>query len=226
MLYQVIFDGDEISYVPTALGNALLILIFIALLAAAVFFARKRSAGNGSRKLTVKQLVFCAVSIALATALSNIKLFDAPMGGSVTLLSMLIVCLPGYWFGLEAGLMTGIAHGILQMVMDPYIIHPAQLMVDYLLAFGALGLSGLFSNAKSGLLKGYATAVTGRWIFASISGWIFFSEYTWEGWHPIPYSLAYNGSYIFIEAGITLILLTIPAVKNAFSRIKKLALEQ
>lgn len=225
MLYQVIQDGDELSYIPTALGYALLILLFAACLAAALFFARKKSAGKFSLKLTTKQLTFCAISIALGTVCSNIKLFELPYSGSVTLLSMLFICLPGYWFGLGAGLATGVAHGILQLILDPFVIHPVQLLMDYPLAFGALGLSGLFYGKKNGLLKGYAAAVAGRWIFASLSGWIFFAEYAWEGWHPLPYTLTYNGIYIFTEGAITLAILAIPNVKKAFERVKKLALE-
>lgn len=232
MLYDVIVnEGDKNTYVPTALGNALLILSIIALLAAAVFFARRKSAPKPEAgktkagKLTAKQLAFCAAAISLGTVLSNVKLFHFPFGGSVTLLSMLMVCLPGYWFGLEAGLTAAAAHGVLQLVTNPYVVHPAQLVIEYLLAFGALGLSGLFYRSKNGLLKGYAAGVAGRWIFASLSGWIFFKEYTWEGWNPLLYSLTYNGIYIFSEAAITLIILALPPVKNAFARIKRIAAE-
>lgn len=179
---------------------------------------------NPKRKLTVKQLTVCAVAIALGTVFSNIKLFDFPYGGSITLLSMLVICLPGYFFGLGAGLLTAVAYGLLQLLLDPYVLFPIQLIVDYILAFGALGLSGLFSNAKNGLIKGYLTAILGRYVFVVISGWIFFGEYAWEGWHPLPYSLAYNGSYIFSEAALTVIILMIPAVRNALSRVKSMAL--
>ncbi len=154
--------------------------------------------------------------------LSNIKLFHFPTGGSITLLSMLVICLPGYWFGLGAGLMTGVAYGVLQMLIDPYILFPAQLLVDYLLAFGALGLSGLFTNAKYGLVKGYIAGVLGRYVFAVLSGWLFFGSYAWEGWNPLPYSLAYNAVYIFAEAAVTIILLLLPPVKNAMAGVKKL----
>lgn len=233
MLYEAIIkDGNVDSYVPTPLGTALLVTVFIVLLAAAVILARRRSLRGKesvpkpvSVKLTAKQMAFCAVSIAMGTVLSNVKLFDPPFGGSVTLLSMLFICLPGYWFGPGAGLMTGIAHGILQLTIEPYVIHPVQLLTDYPLAFGALGLSGLFTDKKNGLLKGYLAGIIGRWIFTSLSGWIFFAEYAWAGWAPLPYSLVYNGNYLFLEAAITLALLAIPPVKEAFARVKRMALE-
>lgn len=177
-----------------------------------------------SGKLRAKQLVFCAISIALGTILSEIKIIDFPWGGSVTLFSMLIICLPGYFFGLGAGLMTGVAYGVLQLLVDPYVLFPIQLVVDYFLAFGALGLSGLFANAKHGLLKGYLVGILGRYVFAVLSGWLFFAEYAWEGWPALPYSLVYNGIYIFAEAAITLVILALPPVQKAIGTVKKMTL--
>ena len=212
-------EWNEVTYVPTTLGNVLLAAIIIALLAAAMLFIHKNT-----KKLSARQLVFCAAAIALGTVLSNIKLFRFPTGGSITLLSMLIVTLPGYWFGLGAGLMTGVAYGVLQLLIDPYVLFPAQLIVDYLLAFGALGLSGLFYSKKHGLAKGYVTGILGRYLFAVISGWIFFGTYAWEGWNPFFYSLVYNGIYIFSEAAVTIISLMLPPVRDAMTRVKKIAL--
>lgn len=233
MFYNVVVnDWEETTYVPTTLGNVLLCIILAVLLAGAVLFARKYAGRHQENadtkakggKLTVKQLVFCAMSIALGTVLSEIKIIDFPWGGSATLLSMLIICLPGYFFGLGAGLMTSIAYGILQLLIDPYVLFPMQLVLDYLLAFGALGLSGLFANAKKGLLKGYLAGVLGRYVFVVLSGWIFFASYAWEDWAPLPYSIVYNGIYIFAEAAITLVVLAIPAVNKGLAVVKKMAL--
>ena len=221
MFYEVVVnDWGETTYVPTTLGNICLVILILALLGIAMCFIRKRS-----KKMTVKQLAFCAVSIALGTVLSYIKVFSFPTGGSITLLSMLIVCLPGYWFGLGAGIMTGVAYGVLQMLIDPYILYPMQLVMDYLLAFGALGLAGLFARRKGGLIPGYITGVLGRYVFAVLSGWIFFGMYAWEGWNPLLYSVVYNGIYIFAEAIVTIVILLLPPVKKAMEIVKKEALE-
>ena len=237
MLYDVVVnDWGETTYVPTALGNGLLMAVIVVLLMAAIVFAKvhaKKLAGkpnpaaNGAKsgKLTIKQLGFCAMAIALGTVLSYIKLFHFPWGGSITLLSMLVICLPGYFFGLGAGLMTGLAYGVMQLLIDPYVLFPLQRVVDYLLAFGALGLSGLFSNTKNGLIKGYIAAIMGRYVFAVISGWIFFGAYAWEGWDPMLYSLVYNGIYIFAEAALSIIVILMPPVKSAIGRIRQAALE-
>jgi len=221
MFYEVVVnDWGETTYVPTTLGNICLVIVILALLGIAMCFIRKRS-----KKLTVKQLAFCAVSIALGTALSYIKVFSFPTGGSITLLSMLIICLPGYWFGVGAGIMTGVAYGVLQMLIDPYILFPMQLVMDYLLAFGALGLAGLFVKRKHGMIPGYITGVLGRYVFAVLSGWIFFGMYAWEGWNPLLYSVVYNGIYIFAEGLVTIVILLLPPVKKAMEIVKKEALE-
>ncbi|MDE6169264.1 MAG: energy-coupled thiamine transporter ThiT, partial [Acetatifactor sp.] len=149
---------------------------------------------------TAKKLVFCAMAIALATVIcAAIKLPSLPNGGSVTLFSMLIICLAGYWYGPVLGLICAVAFGILQFIVGPYFVHPLQVLLDYPLAFGALGLSGFFSNKKHGLLLGYITGVLGRFIFHEISGFIFYTEYVGnvEGnLLAILASTVYNLSYL------------------------------
>ncbi len=109
------------------------------------------------------------------------------------------------------------AYGILQFITGPYVVHPAQVLLDYPLAFGALGLSGLFSNAKNGLVKGYIVGVLGRYVMHMISGLIFYTAYAGDfggNAAAIWASTLYNMSYIFPEAILTLILLAIPAVRK------------
>ena len=71
-----------------------------------------------SASSAVKKLVFSAMGIALAMVTSYIKVWEMPMGGSVTLLSMLFICLIGYWFGARYGILAGAGFGILQFVID------------------------------------------------------------------------------------------------------------
>lgn len=176
-------------------------------------------------KDTTKKLVYSALGIALALVTSYIKLWEMPMGGSVTLLSMLFVCLIGYWFGLKYGLITGIAFGLLQFIIDPYMLSIPQVILDYPLAFGALGLSGLFCNKKFGLQIGYIIGVVGRFVCSTLSGVIFFADYAPEGMNPWVYSIAYQGSYIGAELVLTLIIISIPPVANALSLVKSKTIE-
>ena len=203
----------------TTAGYTVFVLLFIGLLllGSAIFGSKK--------KLSVKQLVFSAMAIALAMITSMIKIIDMPMGGSVTLLSMLFIVLIGYWYGLGAGLTAAIAYGVLQLIIDPYILSFPQMMVDYLLGFGALGLSGIFSNKKYGLIKGYLVGVLGRYFFTFLSGWIFFGMYAPETFpNAAVYSLAYNGCYIGAEAVITLIIIAVPPVSKALETVKRQAI--
>jgi len=215
------YDGVT-SYLPTTAGYAVLIVVMLAILLVACFCNGKRNA-----KLSSKQLAFSAMAMALAVVTSMIKLFELPMGGSVTLLSMFFVVLIGYWFGPRAGLMTAIAYGFLQLILEPYIIHPMQMLVDYIFAFGALGLSGIFANKKHGLLIGYWVAVAGRFVFAFLSGMIFFGSAAADYNMSIPvYSAVYNGSYLLAEGIITTVVICIPPVNKALARVKNMALAQ
>jgi len=211
-------DGDLVlqtgGYIVAAVILAVLILIAGLLL----------SKRGERKKMSAKQLAFCAVALALAMVTSMIKIFRFPFGGSITLFSMLFICLIGYFYGPGTGILTAVAYGVLQFILGPYIYTPIQVIVDYPLAFGALGFAGLFWKSRNGLLKGYIIGVVGRWVFSVISGWVFFGEYAWDGWAALPYSLCYNGAYIFAEAIITIILISIPPVKKAINYVKKMAL--
>lgn len=176
-----------------------------------------KTAASGS---TTKKLVFSAMAIALATVTSYIKVFELPMGGSVTLCSMLFISLIGYWFGAKAGILTGIAHGMLQFILEAYILSIPQVIFDYFFAFGALGLSGFFRSKKHGLVIGYIASVLGRFFFSVLSGVIFFASAAPEGMHPLLYSTLYNGSYLGLEALITIVILTLPPVSKAIAKLK------
>ncbi|MFV0363950.1 MAG: energy-coupled thiamine transporter ThiT [Suipraeoptans sp.] len=174
-----------------------------------------------SNSFTVtKKLVFSALGIALALVLSYLPIFKMPMGGSVTLMSMLFVALIGYWFGLKYGLLAAVAYGVLQFVIDPYMLTIPQALLDYPLAFGALGLSGIFRDKKYGLQLGYLVGVFGRFVFSTLSGVIFFASYAPEGMNPLAYSVIYQGSYLGAEAIITLIIITLPPVSKALQKVK------
>ena len=122
--------------------------------------------------------------------------------------------------------MTAIAYGFLQLIIDPYIVSIPQMLTDYIFAFGALGLSGIFAKSKYGLIKGYITGVLGRYFFAFLSGMIFFGSYasSYDMTAPV-YSLVYNGAYLGAEALITLVLLALPPVNKGLIKVKAMAQE-
>ena len=178
-------------------------------------------------KNKTKQLVFSAMAIALATVISVvIKLPSLPNGGSTTLFSMLIVCLIGYWYGPVTGLIGAFAYGVLQFITGPYVVHPAQVLLDYPLAFAALGLSGFFCNRKNGLITGFLVGAAGRFFFHMVSGLIFYTTYVDSingNVAAVWASTAYNLSYILPEAILTILVLLVPAVNSTMKRLKALA---
>lgn len=219
--YSTVDSLDKTVFKLTPKGIITVIILIALLIAFAVILQPKKVK---NKTFSVKQLVFSAIAIALALITSMIKLFDMPLGGSVTLMSMLFISLIGYWYGARAGLMTGFAYGLLQFVIEPVFYTIPQLIVDYPLAFGALGLSGFFSDKKYGLQIGYIAGVLGRLVFSWLSGVIFFGFYAASyNMNASLYSLLYNGSYLFAEAAITLIIISIPSVSKALVRVKNSA---
>ena len=206
------------SYQLTTAGYTALVIAMIALLliGCAIFGCK--------RKFSAKQLTFSAMAIALAMVTSMLKLGDLPFGGSITLCSMLFIVLIGNWYGFGVGLTSALAYGILQLVVDPYIISLPQMLIDYLFAFGALGLAGVFWKSKNGLIKGYILGILGRFAFATLSGYIFFPTFMPEYFNsPLIYSMCYNAAYIVPEAILTLVLISLPPVRKALDHVKSLA---
>lgn len=222
MLKSFVIDsgyGDG-SYILSTSGYVLFIALMIVILLVGCFIFNRKEKIDKTRQLT-----FSSMAIALACLMSFLKLFHLPMGGSVTMFSMLFITLIGYWYGLGAGLSAGIAYGLLQLLIDPYILSILQIFTDYIFAFGALGLSGLFSKKKHGLVLGYIVGVLGRYFFAFLSGMIFFGTYAADYNMSAPiYSLVYNGAYIGAEAALTLfVIIVIPPVRIGLEKITEMA---
>lgn len=217
LLVKKVEDG---SYIPTTAGNialfGLVVLLFLGMAAFTGYNAKVR----------IKQLTFSAMAIALAVVLSFVKLFQMPMGGSVTLFSMIFICLIGYFYGTKAGILAGIAFGLINLIISPYVYYPIQMLLDYPIAYGCLGLAGIFSKSRNGLVKGFVLGITGRFVAHVLSGLIFFAAYAPSGWNPILYSVWYNASYILPDAIITIGLLSVPPVMNAFKQVRGIALQE
>jgi len=177
--------------------------------------------GGKDKKTDVRALTVSALLIALATVLGQIKIFEMPQGGSVTLFSILPIVVCGYLLGTRRGVMAGFCVGLINLIFGPYVIHPVQLLMDYPIAFGALGLSGLTRNTKNGLTKGYIIGIIGRYICAVLSGVIFFGAYAPEGFNAWTWSLWYNLTYLAAEGILTIIVINIPAVKKMFISLKE-----
>lgn len=207
----------------TTAGYAVCIAAGFILFLAALIFAGKESKKKG---LSTKQLVFCAMAMALAFVTSYMKIFRMPWGGSVTLCSMLFIVLIANWYGVKAGISVGLAYSILQFIQEPYVLSFFQVCCDYFLAFAALGAAGFFAKSSHGLVKGYIAAVIARGAFHALGGYLYWMDYMPDNFPQSLksiYPIAYNYSYLLAEALITVIVISIPAVARALEQVKKTA---
>lgn len=162
-----------------------------------------------------RTLLECALMIALGTVLANIKIYELPNGGSVTLFSMLPFILISFRHGVKWGLFTGFVNSLLQMLLGFYA-PPApgllplvgMILLDYVLAFTLLGLAGAiakpFSNRLVGVAVGTAVVCLFRFLCSFLSGVLIWGNLS-EGLPAWTYSLTYNGSYMVPETIMTTI---------------------
>ena len=175
---------------------------------------------NSEKRTDVKALTVSALLIALSTVLGQIKVFEMPQGGAVTLFSILPIAVCGYLLGTRRGVMAGFCVGLINLIFGPYVIHPVQLLMDYPIAFGAVGLAGITRNYRNGLTTGYIIGLIGRYICAVLSGVIFFGAYAPEGFNAWTWSLWYNLTYLAAEGLLTVLIINIPPVKNMFLNLR------
>jgi thiamine transporter len=163
----------------------------------------------------VLRLVESAVMLGLATALSMVKLFQMPLGGSVTLCSMLPILLIAYKYGPKWGVGTGLTYGLIQLLLDlgkalAWGLTPTALatsfVFDYLVAFAMLGLAGVYGKGLKQYVAGMSTAVALRFVCHVIAGVTAYASWLpkeWQG-HLFLYSLAYNGTFLLPDFAICL----------------------
>lgn len=155
-------------------------------------------------------LTEAALAVALTFVLSFVKVFEMPLGGSISLEMFPLILLAlrqGPWVGITAG----VVYGLIDILTPPvFVFHPAQVLLDYPLAFGALGLAGFFRPTVRGAILGATVAVLARFVCHFLSGVIFFAAYAPEGWNPYVYSAAYNAAYLvpsLVVAAVVVVVL-------------------
>jgi len=173
----------------------------------------------------IRILAECAVMTALAAVLSMLKIYEAPLGGSVTLFSMVPIIMIALRHGTLYGLCTGFVYSVTQLILGlgnvAYVPTAAGIILcilfDYIIAFSLLGLAGIFE--KTGM-KPLVSIICGtllvcilRYISHIISGAVVWYEITkLGGWNDYvqtvgmwTYSIVYNLQFMLPETVITLI---------------------
>lgn len=145
----------------------------------------------------MREVPLIGVCIALSCALGLIVLWQAPMGGQVSLEPLPILVL-ALWRGPAAGMAAGALEGILHFRMEPFAATPLAILLDYPLAGAALGLAGVLPaslGADARAVVGTAIGMAGKFAAHVISGYLFFAQGR-VGWPAWGYALAYNASYM------------------------------
>ena len=210
-------DYESVNSTWLFVGAAVIVAI---LAVVSALFGKKSNPKSETRSVT-----FAAVSVALSFALSYIRLFRLPQGGSITLVSLLPLMLYSQMFGVRKGVVAGIVFGLLSAIQDPWILHPAQFLLDYPLAFGCIGLTGLFTqqgikNKKGVVLfaAGAVLAVTMRYLSHVLSGIFAFSMYAAEGYGAVAWGFLYN-TFAFADMAIALAVGVLMLLNTSFRKI-------
>lgn len=190
------------------------------------------------KKEKIIRLTETAVFIALAVALSMVKIFKLPLGGSVTLVSMLPICILSFRYGVKWGFFSSFIYSLFQLMLGittdgllGWGLTPLMLvgciLFDYIIAFSVLGIAGVFKKkGEAGLYAGLTLAfilrfmshvVSGYFIFAYLDQWEIFGSTFANA--PLLYSVCYNGTYILPELIITI---AVVVVLMRFTAVKKL----
>ena len=160
----------------------------------------------------IQALTEGAVMVAAATALSYLKLLELPQGGSVCIGMLPIFLFCARW-GWKESFLTAFAYGMLQLIFDgAYAVGPTSMVMDYVLAFGVLGVACFFRKQPGGVFTGTVVGCVCRFVVHFISGVTIYRIYeptqlfdtTFT--NPWIYSAAYNGSYMMLDMVLCLVI--------------------
>lgn len=182
-------------------------VVLVAVIVALSVLGGKKDDGYDARSLT-----YGAICVSLAYALSYIKFFSLPQGGSVTFASMLPIILYSYIFGTRKGLVVGVVYGMLQFIQSPQFYQPMQALLDYPIAFGALGVAGIARKIpfiKGKMLAEFAVgatiAIVLRYFSHVVSGYYVFSSWAMDGYTAVSWAFVYN-AFVFADLAIVLVI--------------------
>ncbi len=172
--------------------------------------------------MKTRDLTFTSIVISLAVVLnlfsSVVPVFKMPQGGSVVLLSTLLLMLVSIKQGIRIGLAVGFIYGLFNFMLAPYFVHPLQLLLDYFFAFMAFGLGSLFIGkgklSFSKIAVVYFICSMLRFASSFAAGVIFYREFAPESQGPELYSFVYNMTYILPEYILNMAILSLPVVRD------------
>ena len=169
--------------------------------------------------LRVRALCEGAIMLALALVLNLLSksiFANLPQGGSISLAMFPLLLIAHRW-GWGYGLLTGFCYGLLDMLLDGGSAWGWQsILLDYLVAYTALGLGGFFRGKAWGIFPCVVLGSLGRFAvhyFSGITLYRIIEPTGIEGLeglgmftNPHLYSLVYNGVYMLPNLVIAVVI--------------------
>lgn len=206
-------SGEVQLYIYTAVLIAVIVLL-------AFLIGKKNRDVSKTRSIS-----YAAMCIALSFALSYITFYKLPQGGSITLASLLPIMIYSYMFGIRRGVLLGAIYGLLQFIQAPWFVHPVQFLLDYPIAFAAIGLAGLFREKKIfddkkplQFALGAVIAVVIRYFSHVVSGIFVFGSADPENYSAVAWSFLYN-TFAFADMAISMIAGCVLFASKSFIRL-------
>ena len=173
---------------------------------------------SSRKQWNAQSIAYGAICVTLAFLLSFIRLWRMPQGGSLTAASMLPLFMFATLFGGKRGMLCGFVYGLLQMLQDFYMVHPMQLVFDYVLAFSLLGLAGFFPKR---LWLGALVGGTARMVCHIVSGALFFAALYAPEQNPWAYSIGYNVPVIGMDLLVCVVIAALPPLTRVVENTRK-----
>lgn len=144
------WDGVTIPWWQVLLTVLIVIAVIAATIAIVTIVQKKRGI---TFERSTKDITYGAICIAASFALSYVKFFSLPYGGSITAASVLPMLIYCYYFGFRKSLVVSAVYMLLQFIQGPYIVSPWSALLDYVVPYMALSFVGLFRFNRKKLDK-------------------------------------------------------------------------
>jgi len=158
-----------------------------------------------------RDLALIGVSVALALVLGMLPVMHLPFGGRISLEYVPLVVL-ALLRGPAAGALAGAVEGILHFQVEPFLLTPLSLVLDYPLPRAAMGLAGL-GRPVVGITVAFLAALA----LHSLSGYLYFAGAR-VGWAAWTYAVGYNSLYLVPSWIAALVLAPLMARRMARPR--------
>lgn len=213
-------DFSKVNQIGLYVSAAVAVLALVGL---AFLLGRKDKKGFDSKAVS-----YAAICIAMSYALSYLRLVKMPQGGSITIASLVPLMIYSYMFGVKKGVMAGLIYGALQAFQDLYILHPAQFLLDYPIAFACIGLAGMFATTKwlkkapqVQIALGAIVAGLARFVMHFLSGMFAFGMWAPEGQPVWLYSLTYQSAYVLPDIAIAIVVAVVIFCSPSFVKMAR-----